>query len=464
MTSIILSPKEEKRRNNILSGNLWKVVPLITAPLAVYALFNYLYGFFDLIVVSFIGHNEVASIVFIDQIKTAITAFGAGIASGGTVLVARHYGAGNIAEARKNAASSFALAVLVATAVVIIVLSFGEVILRGLNAPEEVIAVGLGYFNIQMVTTGMIAINSVFIGLERAKGNTALILWLNIIAMIIKLVLTLVFVFGLGKGTEYVALATLIAQAVLMIVALGVMFNKNNSLKITFKEMRFKKTYLIPILAISIPVFTGKFLFSMGKVVVNSMAAIYGPLAVAAFGIVMKLTGGAGVLSQVFEDSETSIISQNLGNSNLKRAFNTYKIAQIYSFFIALAGMILVVFFIDRLIPIFTNVEDTVYKSMLYGIFQWEKYSIITSSAIALVTGMFIGFKMTKIAFFLNVIRLFVFRIPVLWLMQQFDIGYVALGYTMFISNLATMVIAFGFLIVFYYKTKTYGYMNMYLN
>ncbi|MCK7488671.1 MAG: hypothetical protein MZU97_26605 [Bacillus subtilis] len=46
-----LTIKESLRRENILKGNLWMTVLYITAPLAIYALFNFLYGFFDLVIV-----------------------------------------------------------------------------------------------------------------------------------------------------------------------------------------------------------------------------------------------------------------------------------------------------------------------------------------------------------------------------------------------------------------------------
>ncbi|MDD4184731.1 MAG: MATE family efflux transporter [Candidatus Izemoplasmatales bacterium] len=461
MQPYALSQRESERRNKILGGNLWKVIPLLTLPLAVYALFNYLYGFFDLIVVSFIGKNEVASIVFIDEIKNAIAAFGVGIAAGGTVLVARSYGAGNFDDARRNASASFAIAILVAVIVVLVVLAFGEGILRLLNAPPEIIEVGLGYFNIQIITTAIMAINSVFIGLEKAKGNTSLILWLNIVAMIVKLALTATFVFGLGKGTEYVALATLIAQSSLMVVGLIILFNKNNSLRLSLKLMIPKKTWFLPILSLSIPVFAGKFLFSMGKVLVNSMAAFYGPLAVAAFGITMKISSSVGTLGQVFEDSEIGIIGQNLGNRNLKRARDTYLISQLYSLSISILGIILVSSFFDRIVPLFTDTNDTLYQAMLTDIFRLERFSMITSSTIAVITGMFIGFKRTNVAFFLNIIRLFIFRLPSLLIMINADIGYVALGYTMLISNTMTAIVAVVFLIIFLKRLKLYGYMDL---
>jgi putative MATE family efflux protein len=457
----MLSHKESKRRTFILTGNLWKVVLLISAPLAIYGLFNYLYGFFDLVIVSYIGGNEVASVVFIDEIKQAIIAFGAGIATAGTVIVARHYGAGNIDEAKTNANTAFVLAGLVSGVLVVMTLLLGESILRLLNAPEAIIDSGLGYFNIQMITTSLIALNSVFIGLEKAKGNTFFILTLNIIAMIIKLILSLIFVFLLGKGTAYVALATLIAQALLLVVAIFVMTRPTNSFQLSLKQVKIKKEYIVPIIMLALPVFTGKFLFSMGKVLVNSTAAFYGTAAVAAFGIAMKIGGAPGSLAIVFEESEASIVSQNLGNKKLKRAMKTYLISHIYAFTIGLIGLLIVSNSLSSLLPLFTKNQDPLFKQMIIDIYRWEKYSVLTSSSIAVITGLFIGFRFTKVAFYINLVRLFVFRLPVLLVLRYFEVDYIALGYTMFISNFMTMVVAFILLAIFFQKIRLNGYLDL---
>ncbi|HBY66246.1 MAG TPA: hypothetical protein DEG42_07775, partial [Acholeplasmataceae bacterium] len=117
--------------------------------------------------------------------------------------------------------------------------------------------------------------------------------------------------------------------------------------------------------------------------------------------------------------------------------------------------------FIDSLVPIFTTNTDPAFQKMILDIYFWEKFSVLTSASIAVITGLFIGFKLTKIAFVLNVVRLFVFRLPVLWIMQYYNFGYEALGYVMFISNFATMVIGFIILAFFYQKIRNFGYMDL---
>jgi putative MATE family efflux protein len=452
--SIGIAPREEQRRKLILEGNLWRVVPLLAAPLALYALFNYFYGFFDMMVAARIGKSALASIIFIDEIKNAVTAFGVGIASGGMVLVARHLGAKDVTTARKIATTTLALSFVVSLSVVIVTTLFARPILRILNASDAMISEGLSYFVIQMVTTAIIGINACFMGMEKAKGNTMMVLYLNVFAMIIKLALTAVFAFGLDLGTAYVALATLIAQGLMMVVAIRIMFSKRNFLKISFQKGMITGEHVKHIILLSLPVFAGKFLFSIGKVAVNALAALYGTMAVATFGLAMKLSSGAGTLGQVFEEAETGIVSQNLGNRNPKRAFKTYIVSQVYSFAITVIGFILVSLTFTKILVLFTDRADTEFIAMLTDIFRFERYSIITSAMVAIISGFFIGYKLPRVVLVLNVVRLYVFRIPALWIFQACDFGHEALGYAMFISNTMTALIAVFFVLRLYLKHR----------
>ncbi|MCK7488625.1 MAG: MATE family efflux transporter [Bacillus subtilis] len=456
-----MSANEEARRKGILEGNLWKTVLFVTAPLALYALFNFFYIFFDLVIVSTIGSTEVASVVFIDEIKSAILAFGAGIAAGGSVIVARLYGAGRWEEARKNAAQAFLAAFLIASFFAIMLIGFGVPLMRLLNAPSEVIASGMGYYRIQILSTSIMAINSVYFGLEKAKGNSKTILAFHLFAMVLKLLLSMLFVFGLGFGMTYIALATLISQGVLMIVAIRVLVHPANSLRIEWKRLRLDWATLSPILALSAPVVVGKFLFSMGKVIVNSMAAFYGSTAVAAFGVALKINQGANAIPHIIEESETTIISQNLGQGQLKRAIKTYQISETYAFVTGLIGMGITLLALDWMIGMFATHAQPGYQQLIADIYHWEKFSNITSAAIALITGLFIGFKRTKMSFVFNLLRLFVFRIPLLWLFIQLDVGPESLGYIMFLSNLGTFAIAVILMMLFVRKVKMFGYMEM---
>jgi len=460
-TNTLMSLREEKRRESILNGNLWKVVLWITTPLAIYALFNYLYVFVDFLLVSFIGSDDVAAVFFIDDIKGAISAIGGGIAIGGAVFVARQYGAGNLENARKYAGQTFLLALSISGAVAAIVMVFAVPILNLFNAPAEIIEKGLGYYLVQMASTVVIAVNSVYMGVERSKGNTSTVMVLNIIAMIVKLVLSLLFVLVFNKGTLHIAYATMIAQLFLMILGLISLFSPKNSIAIRAKDLMVDRGMMKSIMIVALPVIGGKFLFSLGRVIVNGLAAVYGTTAIAAFGLASKLVGGPGAVALIFEESTASISSQNIGAGKLRRAFKTYGVANILGVAAGLAGMLLVVSIVDYMIPWFSTNSSPEFATLVKSIFVFEKFSVISGATIGIVSGLFIGFKITKVTLILNVIRIYFFRIPMLLIFLNLGLGPIALGYVMFISNTGTALIALILILLFYNKIKNFGYMDM---
>jgi Na+-driven multidrug efflux pump len=212
---------------------------------------------------------------------------------------------------------------------------------------------------------------------------------------------------------------------------------------------------------VALPVIGGKFLFSLGRVIVNGLAAVYGTTAIAAFGLASKLVGGPGAVALIFEESTASISSQNIGAGKLKRAFKTYGVANILGVLAGLTGMLLVLSIVDYMIPWFSTNSTPEFATLVKSIFVFEKFSVISSATIGIVSGLFIGFKITKVTLFLNVIRIYFFRIPMLLIFLNLGLGPIALGYIMFISNTGTAVIALILMILFFHKVKNYGYMDM---
>ena len=73
------SIKQIKRRQMILSGNLWKTIFVIIAPLALYQLFNSVYSLIDAAICAQISTDAQTNVVAINQIKSTISSFGGGL-------------------------------------------------------------------------------------------------------------------------------------------------------------------------------------------------------------------------------------------------------------------------------------------------------------------------------------------------------------------------------------------------
>ena len=253
---IKMKTMDVKRREMILKGDLMKTIIAICFPLALYQFFNSCYTLLDQIICAQISTTAQNAVSSISQIKNAISAFGAGLAAGGGVLVSRYYGAGDLKHAKAASSNLFFMSILLSGLLCLILIPLAVPIMRLCQIAEGSIAIGKGYFRLQLLELAFVALNNVFIGLEKAKGNSKIILKLNLLVLFVKLAFTCLFLFGFNlKDIIYVELSTIIAQLTLTVIGLVFMFGNSNIIKLSIKMMLLKKFQMLlsdPVLASTI--------------------------------------------------------------------------------------------------------------------------------------------------------------------------------------------------------------------
>ncbi len=456
--------RQERRREKILNGKMLNVVLMIAIPLVFYNLCNYLYGIFDMMLVQKSGIGDAADIVVLDQIKNMLSTIGASIAAGGGIITARLYGEGNIERSRKSANTLFTAALIVAI-VTMIFIPLGKPLLVLLNTDQTTIDNAMGYYYVQILVLAVTTMNSAFIAIEKAKGNTKLLFGLNIMVIVLKISLTLFFIYGpfTNVTMTWVALATLLAQLSMFIVGMFLCFYKSNVLRITIKEFNLKKEFIVWILKLSIPIFVGRFLFSFGKVYVNSIALEkYGKMCVGALGISNTIAGLLSNIINSFEDGTSTIIAQNYGNKNGKRVRSAFINNLIVLVVISLVGTGGLIVLQDPIARFFAP-DDPIYQEMINNIVKYERLDIIFMGVQGAATAVFYGFGKTKTTMAISMSTLFVFRIPSLLLMMYvLNVNYEACGIAMLFSNLMTGTIAIIIATIFIIhlpKSSRYAYL-----
>ena len=459
---------DEKARRLILTGNIWRVVISITMPLFFYQLINSFYSLVDQIMVAQIGQDSVSAVATLTQIKGCIMAFGSGLASGGAIIVSRMYGAGKIDEAKKNANVMFSIALITSLLILLVFLPTSTAILRLCHVPSELIEISDLYFKLQLIEQVIIIFNGIFIGLEKSKGNTKIIFVTNIIIMLVKLLLNTILIYGFKvTNLAWVEIASIVSQLVLFVIAVTKLFSKSNIFKISFKTLSLKWSYVKKILLISLPLFLGKFVINLGKVAVNAMCEVYGALTVGALGISNNMCGVITNPGNSMEDSESSIVSQNLGNKNMKRTIKVFWVCMAIMAIWSVIGFLCVrVFFQDQILNLF-NTKNTSpeFIQMIKDIFYYDCLTIPSLAINAIILGLLYGYGQTFLATVNNILRIAT-RIGTLWYLQTFhpEIGAQAAGISMGISNICIAVFAIIFLIIFLIKIKIKGYKGMKLS
>ena len=472
---IKMKTMDVKRREMILKGDLMKTIIAICFPLALYQFFNSCYTLLDQIICAQISTTAQNAVSSISQIKNAISAFGAGLAAGGGVLVSRYYGAGDLKHAKAASSNLFFMSILLSGLLCLILIPLAVPIMRLCQIAEGSIAIGKGYFRLQLLELAFVALNNVFIGLEKAKGNSKIILKLNLLVLFVKLAFTCLFLFGFNlKDIIYVELSTIIAQLTLTVIGLVFMFGNSNIIKLSIKMMLLKKEYAVKILKLSIPIFLGKFVMSMGKVAVNGICGKYwnevtDGLIVGTLGVSNNMSGLITSPTNSFEEGESSIVSQNLGNKNLKRAVRAFIKTLILATIISLLGYVLMRFvFINQLVELFTSADEKseLYKQMVKEIFVWDSLSIPALGINSAVLGLLYGFGKTGLSTVLNLSRIgsrIIFLISIHAINPSLNPTLCA-GLSMGISNCVILFLSIVFLVIFLVGLKKKGYQGMYLS
>jgi putative MATE family efflux protein len=433
--AITISEKDAKRRTFILEGDMWNVLVSIAIPLVLYNSISQMFSLFDILIASNMSAAIASTVSFIAQIQLMLSAVGGGLAVGGGILIARHFGAGNMERVNKNINTLVFLAFIISLCILVMVIPFSTQFLKFLRMPKDLLEIGSVYFILETAMLICIFINTIYFSIEKAKGNTKVILFCNLLMLSLKLGLTLFLVYGIGGNILLLSAASLSSHLSITCIAIKNMTGKRNPFRLSVKYIDFSAETLRPILILSLPVFMEKFVFNLGKVIVNSMSAAYGSMVVGALGISNRISAIATTPPIGVEEAEASIVSQNLGNNNIPRALGIFKRTFILNMGLGLLFFILMTIFKDNIISLFAK-NDILFAVEIEKIYNYERYATILLAASSSVMGLLYGFGYTRISMILNLTRLFVYRIPPLWIMQNFTtVGSEGVGMAMMISN-----------------------------
>lgn len=437
-----LSVKDETFRNFALNDNMWKVILWVGTPLALYQSLNQLFKIFDSMMAAHISAGSVSTVAYLSQINLTLSALGGGLAIGSSLRISEAYGAGNFELVKKRVSSLFAMCGILGMAILLLLMPAAPQFLRFAKTPESFIAEGTQYFRLELIGMVISFFNNVYIAIERARGNSRRILHLNIGVIAIKLSLTALFVYVLGAGINMISAATIISQFFLLAAAAINLNQKDNAFGFSIHSISLKSAVAKPMITLSIPVIIEKMAFSFGKVIINSMSTIYSALTVGALGISNNIGGITTMPQNGFQEGGSAIISQSVGAGKPKRAIKAFGCILFINIIIGAVLMSCSLIFLEQISTMFAG-NDAEFGKMIASIYRYEAYGAIPLGINASVMALLYGFGKTNITLIINFCRVFVFRVPVLWFLQNFtDLGSTSIGIVMAVSNIATGILA----------------------
>ncbi|MBQ4427520.1 MAG: MATE family efflux transporter [Oscillospiraceae bacterium] len=437
-----LSKKDQKFLDLSLNGNMWKVILVIGTPLALYQELSQIFTILDTMMASHISDVAVSAVAYLSQINHLLSAVGQGLAVGAGIQISLAYGQGDLEMVRKRVSTLYLICLAVGLGMLLIILPFTGQFLKLAGTPDSLIEVGAQYFIVQLFTMVITFMNNVYIAVERARGNAGRIFRLNLIVIVLKLSLTALFVYVFNQGLVMIGVASLASQLVLLVFAVKNSLAGDNAFSFSAKAITFERQVAGPMISRSVPVIAEKGLFAFGKTIVNSMCTLYGDTMVGAMGVSNNLGGFTTNPQNGYQEGAASIISQNYGAGKYRRVLKAFTCVLVINVILGAVISGLEIWQMDALASLFDS-GSAEFHDMIKIVYSFEAFGAVPLGINASVMALLYGLGYTKLTMVLNMARVFVFRIPVFWFLQNFtNFGEASVGIVMMVSNISVAVVS----------------------
>lgn len=438
-----LNKRDERFLDMSLNAPMWRVVLYVGTPLALYQGLAALFTILDTMMASHISKESVSAVAYLAQLNLMLSSVGGGLAVGAGIQISRAYGEGDFMMVRRRVSTLYAVSLGVGLFMLAVILPFTDGFLRLAGTPAELIAVGRRYFIVQLFVMVVNFLNSVYIAVERARGNAHRIFLLNLAVILVKLSLTAFFVYVLESDLVMIAVASLLSELTMFVFAVRYSLVGDSAFSFSPKAVApGEKRVVEPMIRNSVPVIAEKALFAFGKTIVNSMSTVYGALMVGALGVSNNLGGITTNPQNGYQQGSSAIISQNYGAGKFRRVLDAFWATAAINMLLGVVISGLELWQLDFLSGLFDGGSEE-FRRTIAGVYRFEALGAVPLGFNAAVMALLYGLGETRLTLVLNVARVFVFRIPVFWFLQHCtNLGEKSVGIVMMVSNIAVAVAA----------------------
>lgn len=408
------------------TGSIRKAVFMLSIPMILEMLMESIFALVDIIFVSQVSVNAVATIGLTESVVTLVYAVAIGLSMAATAVVARRVGEKDIKGANEAAVQVIFLGIAVALIVSAIGILYPKEILALMGAEPDLIAEGYGYTQIllggNMTIMLLFLINAIF----RGAGNASIAMWTLVLSNGLNIILDPIFIFGLGPipayGVEGAAIATTIGRGTAVVFQLGILFYGWGKIKIAFKDIVLRTKVMLNLIKVSLGGI-GQFLIATSSwVFLIRIMSEFGSEVLAGYTIAIRVMMFTFLPAWGMSNAAATLVGQNLGADNPERAEKSVWITGKYNAIFMVIVSLVYLLFAHEILAWFSP-EAEVIK---YGA---QCLQVIAAGYVFYAYGMvviqsFNGAGDTKTPTIINFICFWLFQLPLAYLLAiTFDVG-----------------------------------------
>ncbi len=339
--------------------NLRKLLFKLSTPVIIGMLVQALYNVVDTLFVGWAyGAESVQAIGGLSiafPVQMIIMAFGIVLGTGGSSIISRALGARENERAERVLGNVFSLSLILSVLIAIPCLLYLDPILKAFGATPGVLPYAREYLEV-IIAGGIVFVFGVSVqNIVRAEGNARLAMNTMLLGGGLNILLDPVLIFGFGMGVKGAAIATVLSQAVGSAWLLQYYLKGKGSVQFKSKTLKPAPEIIKEIGTIGLGSFVMECSSSVMMIFVyNALASYGGDVAIAVFGIVIKINSFIFLPLLGMAFGLQPIVGFNYGAKRFGRIVEAVKLSLVATTTFGLLGLLIISLFKEKLLGFFS--------------------------------------------------------------------------------------------------------------
>lgn len=442
-------------KNDFTEGSITSKMIRFMLPILGALVLQAMYGAVDILVVGKFGTTAgISGVSTGSNIVNLVVFTMAGLAMGVTVLIGKYIGEGRQEKVGKVIGGAVCFFAAASVVIMVLMLVFARPIAILMQAPQEALDLTVQYVRICGGGIAFIIAYNVISSIFRGLGDSKLPLVFVAIACVVNIIGDLVFVAVLGLNVVGAALATVMAQAVSVILSLVIM--KKRKLPFTLKKSDIGfNSEIGRFVKIGMPIAFQEILTEMSFLALCAFINRLGLEASSGYGVAQKIVSFVMLVPGSLMQSMSAFVAQNVGAGREDRAVKTMVTGMTMG---AMAGVVigLLSFFAgDVLSMVFSDDAVVIEKSAQY-LKGFAPEAVVTCILFSFI-GYYNGHGQTLFVMLQGIAQTFLVRLPMSYIMSiQPDASLMWIGFAAPAATIFGIMINVVFFVL--YQKKLYKY------
>jgi putative MATE family efflux protein len=317
----------------LLEGPIPRSLFLLAVPIMGGNILQIAYQLVDAFWVGRLGATAVAAVSVSIPLMFLMMAIGMGFTIAGSTLIAQYVGARNRAMVDHVAGQTMLTVVAVSAILGLFGFIVAPYLLELMEVAPEVYRNALGFLRVQFLSLPLAFAYFCFQSQMRGVGQVTVPLYIIAGTVLVNFILDPIFIFVMHWGVMGAALATMVSQFLSATAAIVLLMQGRYGIQLKLAELRPDFAFIKRSFNLGYPAAIEGSARGLGVTMMMFLITSFGTVTTAAYGVGGNVLQFVVIPAMGFSMATSTLVGQNIGAGNIKRAEAVARLAALITFF-----------------------------------------------------------------------------------------------------------------------------------